>query len=205
MSKFPPLQSLQPCPFCNIPFKRLGNHLRHCSQRSGQDYTPYLSQKTLKKRQKPQPPQQQCQQCGRWWKRLDTHLRQSARCRLQETRPSDSMIPCHEQSPVSSHVPDSLERDESPPLSSAEPPLFPSLLRPFNCPHSKEEWAEADLHFVANVVPTVLSATTVDEKNRILCVRESTTILQGDMVLMPRRPNAPEGGEVGTQAHPSQS
>jgi hypothetical protein len=43
------------------------------------------------------------------------------------------------------------------------------MLRPFNCPTSEEEWAEADLHLATEVVPAVLSAKTVDDMNLILC------------------------------------
>lgn len=42
------------------------------------------------------------------------------------------------------------------------------MLRPFNCPTSEEEWAEADLHLATEVVPAVLSAETVDDMNLIL-------------------------------------
>lgn len=164
MLKSPLLQSVQPCPFCSIPFKRLGNHLRHCPERNGQDYTSYLAQKTLDRRQKHGPSRQQCHKCGRWWKRLDTHLRLSAGCRLvvQESG-SVSTITSQEQAPGASHGPDPLV------LPSAESPLSPSMLRPFNCPCSEEEWADANQHFASMVVPAVLSATTVDEKNQVLC------------------------------------
>ena len=43
------------------------------------------------------------------------------------------------------------------------------MLRPFNCPKSEEGWAEADQHMAAVVVPEVISATSVEEKNLALC------------------------------------
>ena len=40
---------------------------------------------------------------------------------------------------------------------------------PFNCPRNDEEWFEADKQLAHCVVPLVLSATSVEEKNKILC------------------------------------
>ena len=68
------------CPFCGKNFKVLGSHLRHCPQREGQDYQAYLSQKTREKKQGG-PKKKPCAQCGKFFQRLDTHLRTSATCR----------------------------------------------------------------------------------------------------------------------------
>ena len=43
-------RAINPCPFCNIYFKSVGNHLRHCKYRNGRDYSQYLAPKTLAKR-----------------------------------------------------------------------------------------------------------------------------------------------------------
>ena len=44
------------------------------------------------------------------------------------------------------------------------------MLRPFNCPKTDQGWAEADQHLVTEVVPKVLAASTIEEKNHVLCV-----------------------------------
>jgi len=40
---------------------------------------------------------------------------------------------------------------------------------PFNCPRTAEEWEEADKELSRTVVPTVLLADTVEERNQALC------------------------------------
>ena len=74
--------SLSTCPFCNkADFKRLGNHLPHCKERNGRDYTPFLSQKTLNKKAKSSSCKMFCPRCHKRFARLDTHLRNSAMCK----------------------------------------------------------------------------------------------------------------------------
>ena len=92
------------CPFCNITFVKLGNHLRHCKQRNGADYTIYLSHKTLTKKTKAKP--NLCPYCRKKFSRLDTHLRNSADCKI-------SVQP----SPVDSHT------FETPPILQGDPGL----------------------------------------------------------------------------------
>ena len=74
--------SLSTCPFCNrADFKRLGNHLPHCKERNGRDYTPFLSEKTLTKKVKSSSWKMFCPTCHKRFARLDTHLRNSAMCK----------------------------------------------------------------------------------------------------------------------------
>jgi hypothetical protein len=43
------------------------------------------------------------------------------------------------------------------------------MLEPFNCPNTAEEWAEVDQHLARVVVPAVLTAPSLEEKNQALC------------------------------------
>ena len=78
--------NLTPCPFCNVPYKGLGNHLKHCGQRDGRDYNQYLAPKTLKKSQPRK--KTKCPKCSKSFWRLDTHLRRSGVCRSILPSPS---------------------------------------------------------------------------------------------------------------------
>ena len=62
-------------------FKHLGNHLPHCKERNGRDYTPFLSQKTLTKKAKSNSWKMFCPTCHKRFARLDTHLRNNAMCK----------------------------------------------------------------------------------------------------------------------------
>ena len=57
----------------------------------------------------------------------------------------------------------------NPPVSSPDVSSTPAMLRPFNCPKTDQEWSEADHHLASVVVPAVLSASSVEEKNLALC------------------------------------
>ena len=67
------------CPFCGQYFQCLGNHLQHCKDRQGRDYSQYLSQKTLEKATK--KTRKMCPRCHKSFLRLDTHMKNSASCR----------------------------------------------------------------------------------------------------------------------------
>ena len=73
-------EPLKCCPFCSTAFKRLGNHLPHCQERKGRDYSSLLSEKTLQKKKKTSS-KKTCPTCGKLFTRLDTHLRISASCK----------------------------------------------------------------------------------------------------------------------------
>ena len=78
------------CPFCEKGFKRLGNHLPHCKERQGRDYSAYLSQKTLDKRST--TTKKFCPKCHRKFLRLDTHLKNSATCKsISNSGPATSI------------------------------------------------------------------------------------------------------------------
>ena len=66
------------CPFCDQLFVRLGNHLPHCKQRCGREFSSLLAKNRV-------APARSCRgtcpKCGRLFQRLDTHLRLSASCR----------------------------------------------------------------------------------------------------------------------------
>ena len=73
----PPPLPMNTCPFCGQRFVRLGNHLPHCKQRHGQDYTSLL----VKKRNVPSGScRGVCPKCSCVFKRLDTHLCLSTTC-----------------------------------------------------------------------------------------------------------------------------
>ena len=67
------------CPFCGQYFQGLGNHLQHCKDRQGRDYSQYLSQKILQK--KTRKKKEICPKCQKAFLRLDTHLKNSTFCR----------------------------------------------------------------------------------------------------------------------------
>ena len=149
------------CPYCSKCFKALGNHLPHCSMREGRHYSEFLSYKTLKKQAGSR--KQQCPCCGRLQKRLCC----SAHCK--HTLLLD--MNCGE---TSGH----LEGNSTPQVKSQRvstintpsPPLHSlPMLRPFKFPTTEEGWAEADQHMATVVVPEVLSASTIEEKNHALC------------------------------------
>ena len=152
------------CPFCGKNFKVLGSHLRHCPQREGQDYQAYLSQKTGGEKQGG-PKKKPCAQCGKFFQRLDTHLRTSATCRAapQGSPPASPIASVH-QSLLPQNFPTPLTSEPLP-----HHPIPSATLDPFLYPKSQEEWQAADGCLAATVVPAVLAASTVDEKHHALC------------------------------------
>ena len=175
------------CPFCAKSFQKLGNHLPFCPKRDGRDYSSYLSKKTLQKRVKSK--KQPCPHCGKAMSRLDTHLRVSARCKqvvssspctsermMGLTTPVDqcqgestqlieevSQVVSFHTSPINEEV------GQHTPDSSLDSSSAPAMLRPFNCPTTDQEWSEADHYLASVVVPAVLSASSVEEMNLVLC------------------------------------
>ena len=139
----------------------------------------YLAQKTLEKKSK-KGSRKACHKCHKMFARLDTHLKNSATCKSvassilsppppisSDPLPSPSLDP-HTPTTASTHptpspppVPNNLATDNS--------TSHPNQLPPFGLPRSSDAWIEADEILSTTVVPAVLSAPTVDEKNRELC------------------------------------
>ena len=105
------------CPFCEKVFSRLGSHLPQCRMRNGEDYSCYLSRKTLNNRNK--AAKKTCPQCRRKFVRLDTHLRNSATCRIPT---------CTLPSPMAS--PPSSQNDMTPPSLAEHQPAEISATNP---------------------------------------------------------------------------
>ena len=80
------------CCFCKGNFKRLGNHYKNCPSRDGRDYQHLLSQKTIDKKSKAK--KVPCPKCGKFFLRLETHLRNSATCKSVEV-PQQSSTTTH--------------------------------------------------------------------------------------------------------------
>ena len=159
MADITPVQST--CPFCELHFRKLGNHLPHCKHRDGREYGHLLSQKTLAKRSKSR--KQPCPRCNRLFLRLDTHLRCSRSCKIQASLSNEE---CNQpalspQPHLSSH-----NRMQSG-LTQATPKAvqLPSL----KLPQSDEDWLESDRALAKFVVPAVVAAPTVDAKHEALC------------------------------------
>jgi len=165
---------LSPCCFCQKSFKKLGAHYRSCPERNGEDYEHLLSVKTRYNRQKSQ--KSPCPNCGKFFLRLDTHLKNSAICKEVPQIPHTPVPspavgqPCtpsapSNTSPTASPVsvrssPQTLPTPDIPPLTTLPSPKLPT---------SPEEWAEADLHFKTTLVPAVRAGYDVDDMNHVLC------------------------------------
>ena len=151
---------LSTCPSCSLSFKRLGSHLSLCKLRDGRDYEHLLSAKTLAKRTTSQ--RKACPRCNKYFVRLDTHLRLSRSCQVLSTPPNA----------VLQHQ---LDSPPQPPQSHPSPqphvsvPQVATQLPALKLPKSAEEWSEVDKVLAESVVPTVLAATTVDDKSNALC------------------------------------
>ena len=171
------------CPFCGQFFQGLGNHLQHCKDRQGRDYSQYLSKKTLQKKTRKR--KELCPKCQKSFLRLETHLKNSASCRSIsppaincETLEPDSSGPTRSENPPNqpdddfSHFHDTMPQHlhnaapiSAMPGSSSDPPQCKA---PLKLPSSKEDWQKANAFFKENLVPTVLQATSAEEKNYIL-------------------------------------
>ena len=133
----------------------------YCRQRDGRDYQAYLSDKTRKKLGTGSR-KRTCSKCGKAFLRLDTHVRNSARCRAVPSHPSPSQ-PCQMPQVTSgSGLADS-------PITTTSQRQYSHPQMPYNHPNSPEEWARADEALARTVVPAVLAATSADEKNEALC------------------------------------
>ena len=65
------------------------------------------------------------------------------------------------------HPSDTISPSEPSPSLCA--PSMPPMLEPLNCPLTEDPWAEADQHMASTVVPAVLSAYPIEDKNHALC------------------------------------
>ena len=226
MMKKANFQTSIPCPFCNSTFKKLGNHLSHCSERNGRDYLPYLSQKTRDKRAK-NSKKNPCPCCGKQFSRLDTHLRNNVIC-MSFIRPSNqaasdvtSVYMYASGQPSINHGGQQLvsiaiascqmvamHHKSSTSVSEAQrqevllsPPPFMKK-EAFNYPTSAEEWLLADQQLAECVVPAVFSAASAEGKVKP-CVREYSHISPPNMVLSPKRTPPKERLEVVEKLSPS--
>ena len=154
-------------PFCNNAFKKLGNHLAHCPDRSGRDYNHLLSQKTLDIKSG----KGTCPKCGRKFSRLDTHLKNSAICKDTQT---DSPAPSTDPDPIPAVIPPS----PSHPSQQPQPPQYPQPAPPppvtisprMKLPQTAVGWSEANEYMRQVVVPRVLHDLDVNVMNHALCV-----------------------------------
>ena len=177
----------------------MGNHLKYCPERAGRDYQAYLSKRTLSKKAKhaKKEPCSNCgrlfsrldthlrnsAQCRKPSSEgLDLRQLPSSQ-ELTDMPSSDtpqeeshSYIPeehqqsqtCEEQQlrlEMGTHQPE-LSQQNVPPVDI---PTDVSPKKPFVCPMSGDEWQAADEHMAKTVVPQVLAARSVEEKNRVLC------------------------------------
>ena len=200
----PKVPTLKSCPFCSKCFIRLGNHLPHCHERGDQPYTQFLAKQYSGKAQK-----KKCPRCGISFKRLDTHLRNSASCRLSSLAGS---VP--RQSSLASSVPQRCKVS----TQQAVPPAretIPPAQHPDSCgkcgslecrdrlvlPTTQEEWLEANELLATKVVPVVLAATTVEMKNDYLCKLVHSTLAERfgtkkRMPCVPSKRSRPHNREV---------
>ena len=173
----PPDPALTSCPFCAREFKSLGNHLPKCKERHDRDYSSYLSKKTLDRKAKTGSSRKSCPKCHKKFLRLDTHLKNNPFCKSIETSQISSQTsPCniHDQLMASNNLDEPASCSLSEPTSATSDlpntPTkneFPTRL-PLKLPSSQEGWLEADTFFADQLVPQCLSASSPDEKNRIL-------------------------------------
>ena len=150
----------QLCPFCGLRFVRLGSHLPHCGKRNGRDYSDFLMKKAAARCARGV-----CSGCGRHFKRLDTHLRVSATCRVVTSSEQRTPPPARPD-PAASPSMDSILQTTLPTdgcITSSH-----RFKLPIKLPKTLEEWKEAD-QLLSAVVPSVLHAITAEEKNACLC------------------------------------
>ena len=115
------------CPFCGREFVRLGNNLKHCSERQGRDHDHLLSQKTLSKKAGKKQ-KVTCPKCGDTFDRLDTHLWTSAICKDTSTQlPMTDAIPAM---PIPDPVP------HNPPATPTTAPVSAPASAPTTAPAS---------------------------------------------------------------------
>ena len=165
-------ESASTCPFCaKTGFKRLGNHLPHCHQRNGRDYSSYLSDKTLKNSQPNSCKFKFCDKCHKRFSRLDTHLRTSATCRSVASPVSlpSSLSGGNNSVPL---LPTCTSNHLHAPMSpgiSVQQTINDSEMKPrLQLPNSEQGWEEANTYFGQELVPQVLQAPSADTKHAVL-------------------------------------
>ena len=161
-----------PCPFCGLRFVRLGLHLPRCKERDGRDYSAFVS----KKRAAPSS-RGVCPSCERHFKRLDTHLRVSATCRVvAPTWPPLSATPgptLHSRNRINQTTVPTVGPSMNHINQTTVPTDGPSIhvhrfKQPLRLPRTPVEWEEAN-HLLSSVTQSVLQAITAEEKNTCLC------------------------------------
>ena len=78
-------------------YRKVGNHLPHCKERNGRDYSQHLAPKTLKKKAQSLK-KTKCPKCDKLFVRLDVHLRKNVSCRSISSKPSLPSRPVHSHS-----------------------------------------------------------------------------------------------------------
>ena len=147
------------CPFCKGVFRGLGNHLPRCKERKGQDYSAYLSLKTLAKKSG-KSFHQPCPHCRKLFRRVDTHLQRNALCkRIAALSLPDQPPLCRVAEPPTN---ENHHHITHPASGDIHPRMILCL------PRTQEEWDEANTFFSEQVVISVCQADSVAEKNRAL-------------------------------------
>ena len=153
------------CPFCaQSGFKRLGNHLPRCKERNGRDYSIYLSEKTKSKVKA--AGYKSCPNCHKRFRRLDTHLRNSATCKVLPSLPPS--LPIDSVDTETDQLQGNTTVTEPSAILNFTPLDF-SCRPKLKLPSTQEEWDAANLHFANVLVPRVLSETSPSSKNTALC------------------------------------
>ena len=175
------------CPFCNCSYLQLGKHLPHCKERNGRDYSHLLSAKTLQKKSQLKK-KTECPKCHRSFKRLDTHFRVSATCKMINPIPSPNNPDMH-SSPTQPFQGQSTDEDaifftllglNFADTASAAPVVSTLTTATTNTsshqtkaslslPTTAAGWEQADLYFQTFLIPATLAATSPQEMSRVLC------------------------------------
>ena len=173
--------NLKSCPFCKSSFKKLGCHLPKCRMREGKDYSSYLSKKTLDKRKSENKPKKaRCPKCQKFFIRLETHLRKNSFCMeisspnittTQQTTISTTTTKLTTTQQTTVHPKQGTNKqrssgDQVHQVDQCIPVVRAGILLP-NC---EEDWLTADSFFKKkkNVIPRIILAAAIDEKNTIL-------------------------------------
>ena len=152
------------CPFCGLRFVRVSNHLPHCKQRQGRDYSSFLAKQSSSVAGKGRGI---CPKCGRLFRRLDTHLRVSASCRDITSGADTCRV-----APAPAPAPALASTATAPAMNNTNiPSTAHTFKRPLKLPKHPEQWAEADWLLQVQVVPEVLQASSAEEKNVVFCNR----------------------------------
>ena len=145
-----------PCPFCTRCFVRLGSHLPRCNKRNGRDYSAFLVAR------KAPCSRGVCSSCGRRFKRLDTHLRVSANCRVVDY---SDQSPSAAPDPPSSSM-NSINLTTTPTDSCAS--SVHHFKHPIRLPKTPNQWEEAG-QLLSAITPAVLQSISAEDKNASLC------------------------------------